>query len=417
VAAEIEAALLLHHTEGRLYELTGERTHANLLAEATSRVRRWLGAAHQHVDSSAEQVIMERLSRDIQDYLAAARETTPGDAAIAAPLTKALATVEELLEISVRDATRSVRESARLHRAAIGIAVAAAIFIALALTLVIMGIRHWVYRPLASVRAGIRRFREGDAAARIPEDGPAELRDIAAQFNEMAGALARERENRLGFLAGVAHDLRNPLNALRITTHRLRADGPPVPVEQASHMLDLVARQVARLDRMVEDLLDTARIEAGKLDLQLEAHDTREVVKESVELYRLISRDHELRLMVPEAPVSVLCDPYRMAQVVNNLLSNAIKYSPHGGTVDVRVDRDRDAVLISVSDEGVGIHPDDMRRIFDPFQRGSTTDVPGVGLGLSVARRIAQAHGGAIRVESRQGAGTTFELRLPALAG
>jgi signal transduction histidine kinase len=138
------------------------------------------------------------------------------------------------------------------------------------------------------------------------------------------------------------------------------------------------------------------------------------VVRESVDLHRLIGSDHQWRLSVPDVPVPILCDAYRIAQVLNNILSNAIKYSPRGGTVDVRVDRDGDFAVVSVADEGVGIHPDDLRRIFDPFQRGSATDVPGVGLGLSVARRIVLAHGGQIQVRSRQGAGTTFEVRLPA---
>jgi signal transduction histidine kinase len=200
-----------------------------------------------------------------------------------------------------------------------------------------------------------------------------------------------------------------------MTAYRLRAGGSPRSTGQTETMLDLVTTQVDRLNRLVDDLLDTVRIEAGKLDLQLKEHDARDVVRESVELYRLTSRDHEVRLSLPDSPVVVMFDAHRIAQVINNLLSNAIKYSPRGGQVDVRVDRDREAVIVSVSDQGVGIHPRDMPRIFEPFQRGTAADVPGVGLGLSVARRIVQAHGGTIRVEGRQGAGTRFELRLPAL--
>jgi signal transduction histidine kinase len=418
-AAEIEAALLLHHTESRLQELTDEPGHAKAVADAAVRIRHWLGEARRHVNSPAEQAILATLTRDIERYLAASREASSGsdgrDRAIAGLITTAVATSEKLGEINIQDASRSVAESRRLHQVANAVAVSLAMSILAGVGLVIAGMQRWVYRPLAAIRAGIGRFRDAGVEARIAEAGPAELRDIAARFNEMASALARERENRLGFLAGVAHDLRNPLNALKISAHRWRADGRPPSGERALEMLAMITRQVDRLNRMVEDLLDTARIEAGKLDLRLEETDARDVVKESVELYRPISIGHEVSLSVPATRVPVLCDAYRIAQVLNNLLSNAIKYSPQGGTVAVRVVLEAGTAVVSVSDQGVGILPDDLARIFDPFQRGSAVDVPGVGLGLSVARRIAQAHGGTLGVESRDGAGTTFELRLPTL--
>lgn len=416
-AAEIEVGLLVHHTEGRLYQLTGEPSRAQAMAEATARIQRGLVEARSHIDSSAEELTVRRLTRDVQSYLGAAHKMGPSpaeDHALTRLMAQAVATSDELQEINLQDARHSLQQSLRLRQAANGIALGAASFIVVGIGTVIASARRGLYRPLASIRAGIGRFRDGNMEARIPEDGPAELREIAFQFNEMASALARERENRLGFLAGVAHDLRDPLNVLRITAYRLGGGGRSLSPERATEMLALVTTQVDRLNRMVEDLLDTARIEAGKLDIRLEEKDAREVVRESVDLHRLIGSDHQWRLSVPDVPVPILCDAYRIAQVLNNILSNAIKYSPRGGTVDVRVDRDGDFAVVSVADEGVGIHPDDLRRIFDPFQRGSATDVPGVGLGLSVARRIVLAHGGQIQVRSRQGAGTTFEVRLPA---
>jgi two-component system, OmpR family, sensor histidine kinase MtrB len=118
---------------------------------------------------------------------------------------------------------------------------------------------------------------------------------------------------------------------------------------------------------------------------------------------------------VPDLPVVVRGDPTRLTQVVTNLLSNAIKYSPRGGRVRVQLARAQDEVMLSVSDEGVGIPPDEYERIFEPFRRskGSSAEIPGIGLGLSVSRRIVRAHGGDIEVVSQIGAGSTFRVRLP----
>ena len=108
-------------------------------------------------------------------------------------------------------------------------------------------------------------------------------------------------------------------------------------------------------------------------------------------------------------------DPTRLTQVLTNLLSNAIKYSPRGGRVWVRLEHSQEEILLSVSDEGVGIPPDEYERIFEPFRRskGSRAEIPGIGLGLSVSRRIVRAHGGNIEVVSQEGTGSTFRVRLP----
>jgi signal transduction histidine kinase len=177
----------------------------------------------------------------------------------------------------------------------------------------------------------------------------------------------------------------------------------------------VVRRQVDRLERMVGDFLDTARIEAGQLALKLEASDAGELARSVVELFQSTSADHALRLEVASAPLELRCDPARIEQVLNNLVSNAIKYSPAGGDVLVRVEREPAHVVFSVTDRGLGIPLDEQARLFEPFRRvgASNSAIPGVGLGLFVSRRIAEAHGGRIDVKSAPGEGSTFTLRLP----
>jgi signal transduction histidine kinase len=166
---------------------------------------------------------------------------------------------------------------------------------------------------------------------------------------------------------------------------------------------------------MVGDLLDAARIEGGHLELKRVACDLRRIAADAVELFRPTTDRHELRLDVADSPVIVVGDGLRLEQVLVNLVSNAIKYSPEGGVIEVFVGLEGDRAMVRVADRGLGIAPDEVPHIFEPFRRaGSSRDVvPGVGLGLSVSRHIIEAHAGRIDVESSVGAGTTFRVRLP----
>jgi signal transduction histidine kinase len=259
----------------------------------------------------------------------------------------------------------------------------------------------------------MRRFGAGDATARAPDAGPAELRAMARQFNEMAAALAAMRERQMTFLAALAHDLRTPLSALKLATsgpERAASDG-----DASAARLLLVRRQVLRLERQVTDFLDAARIEAGRLEVRPESVDLRPIVEGVVSLFGASSTAHRITARVPEEQVIARCDAGRMEQVLNNLVSNAIKYSPQGGHIAVLLEPRPDAVALSVADEGVGIEGAEAEAIFEPFRRGRAVEreVPGVGLGLYVSRRIVEAHGGRILVTSSPGRGATFEVVLP----
>ncbi|CAN91454.1 MULTISPECIES: sensor histidine kinase [Sorangium] len=225
----------------------------------------------------------------------------------------------------------------------------------------------------------------------------------------MAAALAEQRKRQLGILASVAHDLRNPLAALKLTVDGLRPDRPLPHEERLRSMLARIGKEAARCDRMLTDLMDIARLEGGELELRRETRDARELARDVVELYRPTATAHELGLSLPEEPVPLCCDPIRIEQVLNNLVANAIKYSPAGGAVQVTVARAGAEVSIAVSDRGVGIAADDQRRLFERYFRAPSSSgvAPGVGLGLWAALRIAEAHGGRIEVTSAEGRGST----------
>jgi signal transduction histidine kinase len=272
--------------------------------------------------------------------------------------------------------------------------------------------------PLLALGEGINRFAAGDRAARVVLRGPPEVQRTASSFNDMAGRLERQTRDLLTFLAGVAHDLRNPLASMRMGVQRLERGRPPLSEDKRQLTLEMVGRQVTRLERMVGDFLDATRIEGGYLELKLEPYDLRAAAREAVDFYSTSSEGRPIVLSAPDRPVEVMCDRERVAQVLNNLVSNAIKYSPRGGDVVVSVEDGDEEAIVSVKDSGIGIAPSERELIFEPFRRtgASQETAPGVGLGLSVARRIVEAHHGSIDFDSSPGAGSTFRVHLPLAA-
>jgi two-component system CheB/CheR fusion protein len=221
------------------------------------------------------------------------------------------------------------------------------------------------------------------------------------------------------FLAMLAHELRNPLSPLTHTLHLLRARGADAETMQA---YDLMERQLRRLVRLVDELLDVARISRGLILLKREPVDLGVLVNQAAEASRtrIEEREHQISLVLPQEPVCVNGDPVRLEQVVSNLLENAVKYTPPGGRIVVTVGQERDEeAVLSVQDSGIGLAPGMQERIFELFAQVDTAFSRaggGLGLGLTVVRRILALHGG--RIEARSaglGRGSEFIVRLPLL--
>lgn len=216
-------------------------------------------------------------------------------------------------------------------------------------------------------------------------------------------------------MGGIGHDLRSPLSGLRVSVELLRQLEPSLTArEDTARALRALDRHVERIVRMVDDLVEASRIEAGELTVSRERFDLRDTARAASELGST-SAAHVIRVRVPDSPVLVHADPVRMDQVLGNLVSNAIKYSPQGGEVIIGVEATPTEAILSVADHGIGIPRDELVHVFEPFRRGkaSLPVGPGAGLGLSILRRIVTAHGGRIEVESTPGRGSTFYVRLP----
>ena len=247
------------------------------------------------------------------------------------------------------------------------------------------------------------------------------LRDmVLASLARRAAGLEAEARRRDDFLAAVAHELRNPLGPIQNAAALVRlSTGRP---EVATKAADMIDRQAGHLRRLIEDLLDASRVGRGKLRVNLNRLDLRDVVKAAAEDRRRDADNAGLTLSVslPADPVWVQGDTVRLAQVVTNLVGNALKFTDRGGRIDVSVSPDGASARLAVADTGIGIPAAALPTLFDPFvqaEEGLDRSREGLGLGLSLVKALAVLHGGDVRAESAgTGHGSTFVVRIP-LAG
>lgn len=231
-------------------------------------------------------------------------------------------------------------------------------------------------------------------------------------------ALERAVRLRDDVLAVVSHDLKAPLTAIRLSGDALNRLAARTP-EMGRHAARIVS-STAQMERLIHDLLDAASIDAGRLSVQRLREPAEDVAREALERVQAAADAAGVRLAMDAgegAPLSLDCDRGRILQALGNLLGNAVNATARGGSVTLEVRGTPEAVVLGVRDTGAGIEPDELPHLFDRFRRGRSSRHRGSGLGLTIAKGIAEAHGGSIRVESRPGAGSLFELVLPRARG
>jgi signal transduction histidine kinase len=230
---------------------------------------------------------------------------------------------------------------------------------------------------------------------------------------QTANEASSVRKDSVAFLA---HEMRTPLTAIKGYATALLMDDVNFDAIAQREFLEQIDRECDTLIRLIEDLLESSVLDAGKLELDRQPVRLPRLVKEVVEEIRKMSPRHRFVVDFSSEPPLVEADPTRLGQVLRNLLENAVKYSPQGGLIVVRGETHSHQILISVADQGVGIAPEHLNRLFEKFFRvksGASQATIGSGLGLPIARSIVQAHGGKIWAESRPGQGSTFYLTLP----
>ncbi len=276
-------------------------------------------------------------------------------------------------------------------------------------------------RPTGASGASLQS--QGDQDDRLYDDLSRLNNDLATTQRELAKShaeLDRLNIQKNELLGIAAHDLRNPLQVILTYSHFLIEEAANLAPEHREFIRTIRSSSRFML-RLVDDLLDVARIEAGTLGLNLAPVDLGGLVERNVALNRVLAEPKGTRIElhghieVQELP-EMLLDAAKIEQVLNNLIGNAVKFSPPGSIIQVRLAREKEGAALSVRDQGEGIMPDEMETLFRPFHQGrnrSTAGEKSTGLGLAIVKRIVEGHRGEIRIESSPGEGSVFHVVLP----
>jgi signal transduction histidine kinase len=242
-----------------------------------------------------------------------------------------------------------------------------------------------------------------------------QLTEQLQRQNRELGRLDAQKDE---FLGMAAHDLRNPLTAVQGFAETLLAEPVVTESEMLNEFITIIRDSAQDMLNLVNDILDINKIAAGKLELHAEQVDLRDLVRASCLPNRFVAerKGIELQEVVPEQAVPATVDPLRIRQVLDNLLSNAIKFSSGGTTITVSLEQLDGHAALSVADQGQGIAPADLPKLFEPFQQTetrATAGEKGTGLGLAIIKKIVEMHGGEIEARSKLGEGSTFTVTLP----
>ena len=294
--------------------------------------------------------------------------------------------------------------------------------IALLLSLVLaFALSRWVADPLQQVVVAARNYPERALGLKpVSPRGPHEVQDLARAFNSMVARVESSQRSQRDFVANVSHELKTPLTSIRMFSELLAEGRVNDPAKQRSY-LHIITAETARLTRLINNVLDFSRLERGEKKYNFRDCDLVSVARDTAETYRphLENNGFKFDCSIPEHPLPVRGDTDALAQIIVNLLSNAEKYSNGPKEIELLVSR-QDGPLpyaeVKVLDRGPGVPHGSEEKIFEKFYRAHdslSSGIQGSGLGLTLARQIARAHGGDVVYESREGGGSCFALRLP----
>jgi signal transduction histidine kinase len=402
-------------------------------AELDQAAQSFANAADRAADETGgDEVLSDNLERLVASE-AAWRESVGGPVlrgrsppvATRDQLTSAVAEDAEALSVASRGARDTVREDARDDTRNTTILVVAGLAGALLAALILFsGLINSMRAPLARLVEGARRLAGGELDTRVQVGGPVEIASLGSAFNEMATALerdARERDRieqmKDDFVLTVSHELRTPVTVVKGFAEMLTAQ-PDALRPRQYEAAAVISESAGQLQKLINDLLDLARSDAGKLRIDAEPTPVHPLAQRVGRQMRPSFEEKQQRLTVDvedELP-EVRADADRIGQVLANLLTNANKYAQEGAEVQLTASRVGTEIEFAVSDDGPGLGQEELEHVFDRFwraQSGETQAVGGTGLGLAIAKSLIELHGGAISADSKPGKGATFRFVLP----
>jgi signal transduction histidine kinase len=340
-------------------------------------------------------------------------------------LTSAVTNSGEALANDTRTARDSARDNARTDTRDTTILVAAGLGGALLAALILFsGLINSMRAPLGRLVEGARRLAGGDLRTRVEVGGPVEIATLGRAFNEMANSLerdARERDRveqmKDDFVLTVSHELRTPVTVVKGFSEMLTAQRKGLNSRQYE-AAEVIAESAGQLQKMINDLLDLARSDAGKLRIEPEPTPVRPLAQRIGRQMRpnFENKEQQFTVSVEKDIPDIDADPGRIGQVLANLLTNANKYAPEGAQITLAATKVGDEIEFEVSDNGPGLDDEQLEHVFDRFWRADSTEtqsVGGTGLGLAIAKSLVELHGGAISANSSPGEGATFRFVLP----
>src|SRR4051794_22290214 len=340
-------------------------------------------------------------------------------------LTSTVTNAGDGLATNTRSARDDARDDARTDTRNTTILVAAGLGGALLAALILFsGLINSMRAPLGRLVEGARRLAGGDLRTRVEVGGPVEIATLGRAFNEMANSLerdARERDRveqmKDDFVLTVSHELRTPVTVVKGFAEMLTAQRKSLNARQYE-AAEVIAESSAQLQKMINDLLDLARSDAGKLRIEPEPTAVRPLAQSIGRQMRpnFEGKDQRFTVSVEKDLPDVDADAGRIGQVLANLLTNANKYAHEGAQVRLAATKVGDEVEFAVSDNGPGLEEEQLDHVFDRFWRADSTEtqaVGGTGLGLAIAKSLVELHGGAITANSSDGEGATFRFVLP----
>jgi signal transduction histidine kinase len=273
-----------------------------------------------------------------------------------------------------------------------------------------------ILQPVDALTKAVRRMGSGDLSQRVEIDTKGEVGELAEAFNTMVDNLERLELLRRTMVTDVAHELRTPLSNVRGYLEAIQDD----MVQPSREVIDSLHEETMLLNRLVNDLQELSLVEAGKLHIEVQALDLRQIVQRAITLAQptAIQKNLTLRTRLPQTLPMVLADPERLGQILHNLLDNAIHYTPEAGQISIIAEQQDGFIEIRVEDTGSGISAEHLPHIFERFYRADQSrsrKTGGAGLGLAIVKHLVEAQGGQVSARSQAGQGTTISFTLPVI--
>lgn len=417
VAHEFETAVLDERREDLLWRATGRMFHRQQKLQFLQRATEIIGRLEKMESSLGKEQLITEIEQLFAKFTAVTRAEPPAQIdAVSNSTNQLLHAIERFRAANRAQMSETLAQSNDLDKLVDRWSV---ILIGAVSVMVVIGsflLINRIVLPISYLSDSARKLGQGHLAMRARVIRNDEFGQLCTTFNEMAENITQLQQGRLNFIASVAHDLKNPLILIGATARRLRKK-LSIPTEHME-LLDRLIEQVSRMEDLINDLMDSARIDTDQLSLNLEELELQDLLNSIQQHHAHMIISHRI-LFNADAPCRIRGDARRIERVIDNLLSNAVKYSPRNSEIRMGLARHGEKAVITIADEGIGINPSQISELFQPYKRlhQSQDMAQGTGLGLFSVKKIIEGHGGTIHMDSEPGKGTTITIELPLIHG